>query len=170
MLFESDEKYSILIARARNELSFRNPDDIYSNLADFNEYIILFEGRSRSPFKLAWAQFVIRLVSKDVNKIEYQGMIDHHYWGMKKLLENVLQKPVEEERLRQIIQKYSFESQTRRKPGQEDVKSFIKKGQPGDWKGKFTVSSARVFNNYYYQEMHELGYVNDESWMDVLKR
>jgi hypothetical protein len=169
MLFENDKNSPILVARTRNELNFSDVDDIHSNLSIFIEYIHASESGSRSPFKFTWSEFVNDWLAKDANMVKYEDMIDDCYGTMKTLLENITNSSIDEGRLKKIIQKYSFENQTQRKPGQEDVNSFIRKGQPGDWKEKFTVDSAKVFHGYYGREMIELGYVIDESWVNELK-
>jgi len=169
MMFENDQNSPSLVARTRGNLKFADYDDIRSNLSDFIEYVHSNESNSLSPFKFTWGEFVRNWIDKDVNKVKYEGLIDDCYGSMQELLESITNKPVDEERLNKIIHKYSFENQTRRKPGQEDVKSFIRKGQPGDWKEKFTSNSAKTFNDYYGQEMIKLGYVQDNTWIDSLK-
>lgn len=101
--------------------------------------------------------------------VKYESLIEDCYGNIQILLKSITNKPVDEERLNKIINKYSFENQTRRKPGQEDVKSFIRTGQPGDWKERFTRRSAKTFNNYYSHEMMKLAYVKNDSWIDSLK-
>ena len=169
MLFENDKNSPYLVARTRSDLSFREFDDIGSNLSDFIEYVHSNESESLSPFKFTWGEFVRSWIDKDVNMIKYESLIDDCYGSMQTLLENIINKPVDEGRLKKIIYNYSFENQTKRKPGQEDIKSFIRKGQPGDWKEKFTRNSAKTFNDYYGYEMIKLGYVNNDSWIDTLK-
>ncbi|MDH5388277.1 MAG: sulfotransferase domain-containing protein [Gammaproteobacteria bacterium] len=169
MLFENDKNSSIVVARTRSDLDFSNFDDIRSNLSGFIEYVHSNEYKSLSPFKFTWGEFVRQWIDKDVQMVRYESLIEDCYGTMKSLLENLINSPIDEERLNAIIKKYSFENQTKRKPGQEDIKSFIRKGQPGDWKEKFTKKSAEVFSNYYGQEMIRLGYVVDNQWIDELK-
>jgi hypothetical protein len=44
--------------------------------------------------------------------------------------------------LRRIAEATSFEAQTGRKPGEEDPRSFLRKGQPGDWRNRLDAASA----------------------------
>lgn len=169
MLFENDKNSPVLVSRTRSDLNFSNFDDIRANLSDFIEYVHANESKSRSPFKFTWGEFVRDWIDKDANMVKYESLIDDCYGTMKILLESIMQKPVEEERLKAVVHKYSFENQTRRKPGEEDIKSFIRKGQPGDWKEKFTKSSARTFSALYSNEMLALGYIENDLWIDTLE-
>jgi len=168
MLFENDKNSPLLVARTRSDLCFEDITDIRSNLGRFIEYIHDVESKSKSPFKFTWSEYVRSWADRDVNKIKYEDMIEDCYGSMSALIEGLTQQELDETRLRSVIDKYSFENQTRRKPGQEDVKSFIRKGQPGDWKEKFTKESAAIFNSYYSQEMISLGYIENESWSDQI--
>lgn len=168
MLFQNDKNSPEVVKRTRSELAFNDFEDIRNNLSQFIEYIYIRENNSLSPFKFTWGEFVRSWIDKDVNMIKYESLINDCYGSMQALLENIINKPVDEERLKMIIHKYSFENQTRRKPGQEDVKSFIRKGQPGDWKEKFNKKSATTFNKLYRNEMIALGYDLNDSWIDEL--
>jgi len=169
MLFENDKNSSALVSRTRSDLDYLDVDDIKTNLSSFIDYIYANESKSISPFKFTWGKFVRDWIDKDVNAVKYESLIDDCYGTMKVLLENLTNLPIDEERLKQIVHKYSFANQTNRKPGQEDIKSFIRKGQPGDWKEKFTKESAETFNGYYSSEMKKLGYAEDDSWVETLK-
>ncbi len=66
----------------------------------------------------------------------------------------------------ETIQEYSFENQARRKPGEEDVTQFVRKGIVGDWKGRFNREAREVFNHYAGAELIKLRYESDKSWID----
>jgi len=169
MLFENDKNSPLLVSRTRSDLDFKDVNDIRSNLSDFIKYVHANESKSISPYKFTWGDFVKDWSGKNVNMIKYEELIDDCYGSMKILLESLTDLPIDEDRLKLIVQKYSFENQTKRKPGQEDIKSFIRKGQPGDWKDKFTKESAEIFNSFYGSEMKELGYAKDDAWINTLK-
>lgn len=168
MLFENDKNSAAWVLHNRSELNFSDFDDIKSNLPDFIQYVHNKESKSLSPFKFTWGEFVRGWINKNANMVKYEELIGDCFGTMKTLLENITNKPIDEDRLKSIIYKYSFENQTKRKPGQEDVKSFIRKGQPGDWKEKFNKKSAIIFNDLYRNEMIDLGYVQDDNWIDIL--
>lgn len=168
MLFQNDKNSPVVVKRTRSELAFNDFEDIRNNLSQFIEYIYTRENSSISPFKFTWDRFVRSWMDKNVNKVKYESLIDDCYGTMKTLLENITKNHVNEDRLKEVIQKYSFENQTKRKPGEEDLKSFIRKGKPGDWKEKFTKQSACTFNKYYLNQMIDLDYVKDESWVESI--
>ncbi len=69
------------------------------------------------------------------------------------------------ERAQAIADKYSFENQTKRKPGQEDKSSFLRKGIAGDWHNHFSDEARQVFDHYCGQALIDLGYEPDRSWV-----
>lgn len=69
-----------------------------------------------------------------------------------------------------IAAKYSFENQTRRKPGQEDKSSFLRKGIVGDWRNFFSVESAQLFDRYCGEALVALGYEPDRQWVERFAR
>ena len=64
-----------------------------------------------------------------------------------------------------IAARYSFERQARRKPGETDNTSFLRKGIAGDWKNHFSPEAARVFDHYAGEALVALGYEADHSWV-----
>ena len=68
------------------------------------------------------------------------------------------------DRLREISRKYSFENVAKRRTGQENTRSFLRKGVAGDWKEKFTPEARRVFARHAGEELILAGYEEDDSW------
>jgi hypothetical protein len=71
---------------------------------------------------------------------------------------------VDTKRLAETVDKFSFERQTGRKPGQESAKSFLRKGIMGDWKNYFTQKAGRVFNRFFGDYLIRLGYEKNKHW------
>ncbi len=61
-------------------------------------------------------------------------------------------------KLNTIIHKYSFETQTRRKRGEENRDSFLRKGISGDWKNYFSEEDNKKFLEYTKEIILRLGY------------
>lgn len=72
--------------------------------------------------------------------------------------------PVSEGALARAIHRTKFETVFRRVPGQEDVHSHGRKGQPGDWKNHFSPAFRRRFAGRFGQLLVETGYEEDLAW------
>lgn len=168
MLFENDKNSHQVVRKFRAEMAFDDVDDIRANLPAFMEYMHEKESKSLSPYKFTWSRFVRGWVNREVCKVKYEDLVDDCFGSMKALLSNLLNESVDEARLQEIVTKYSFENQCKRKPGQEDTHSFIRKGKPGDWQEKFSKAAAIKFNEYYGKELIQLHYVSDDSWVESL--
>ena len=51
-----------------------------------------------------------------------------------------------------------------RKPGEQDVRSHYRKGQPGDWKNHFSKQNIELFKEMYNPVLLKLGYETDSKW------
>ena len=166
MLFQNDKNPPRMIERVRGDLKFHNYDDVKKNLPEFIRYNFEHRRKSRNPNKFSWDQFVNAWSKRNVCKIKYEDMVSNGVDTLSNALEHVTGRAVERDRVEEIIHKYSFENQTKRKPGQEDSKSFLRKGVPGDWKEKFSRESAIMFDKYAGEELISIGYENDRSWIE----
>ena len=70
-------------------------------------------------------------------------------------------------RVKEIVKKYYFKNLTGRSPGQENKKSFIRKGIAGDWKNCFNREAKEVFNHYAGETLIKLGYEKESSWANL---
>ena len=77
-------------------------------------------------------------------------------------------RSVDAERLREVVEHYSFRRMTGREPGVEDRTRFERKGITGDWRNSFTRDAAQVFAHYAGKMLIELGYEPDEAWVSRL--
>ena len=168
LLFENDKNSPIMVRNARNNLSFDDYEDIHENLGEFIEYIYLKESKSMSPYRFTWGKFVENWSDKSAVFVKYEDLIDNCYESMEKTIYKLTGNDIEPNKLKTIVSKYSFQNQTKRKPGEEDIKSFIRKGKPGDWKEKFSKEAAEIFHNYYGRQMIQLGYITSNSWINEL--
>ncbi len=55
--------------------------------------------------------------------------------------------------------------QSGRFPGQENKKSFMRKGLVGDWHNYFTQEARELFAHYAGDELILLGYEQDQTWV-----
>jgi DNA gyrase/topoisomerase IV subunit B len=66
--------------------------------------------------------------------------------------------------IQKVVSKYSFENQTKRKPGEENTNSFLRKGVSGDWKNYFNEEAKDIFKRHAGDLLIKLGYEKDLNW------
>ncbi len=71
---------------------------------------------------------------------------------------------IEEALLNKIIQNMSFESITGRKPGEQDIHNFYRKGVAGDWKNYFNMADKAAFKEGGGHALVKYGYELDDIW------
>jgi hypothetical protein len=76
--------------------------------------------------------------------------------------------PYDTDQLKTAIAKYSFENVTDRKKGEENVKSFYRKGIANDWKNYFNKDIKKYFKKIddgkWNRLLIDLGYEKDSDW------
>lgn len=168
MLFQNEKNPPRLVQRTRAALPFKDYHDIRSNLPAFITYNFRMRENSRNPNKFSWTQFVNAWQDYGAYELRYEDLVSKPYETMHKLISALQEDEVCGSRLAAVIEKYSFERQSRRQPGEENTSSFLRKGQPGDWKDKFTREAAEIFDLYAGTQLIGLGYEQDNSWKDAL--
>ncbi len=63
-----------------------------------------------------------------------------------------------------IVEKCSFEKRSKRKLGEESLKSHLRKGTPNDWKNHFTENIKSEFKNLHGDILIQLGYEKNSDW------
>ncbi len=67
---------------------------------------------------------------------------------------------------KEIVDRYSFEKMSGRSAGEENTRSFLRKGIIGDWKNHFNLEAREKFNMYAGDQLIRLGYETDDSWVE----
>ena len=165
-LFLNDKNSPILVEKTRKALGFNDFEDVNTNLYKFIEYIFEKDKSSISPYKFTWAQFVQDWYKRDCITIKYENMVSDGVNEINRVIEQLGCDDISLSKIESVVDKFSFANQTKRKPGQENKNSFLRKGQPGDWQNKFNRSAAEVFDHYAGKELIQLGYESDNSWVD----
>lgn len=70
---------------------------------------------------------------------------------------------------REVIEAFSFRSQSGRDPGKEDPFSHFRKGSPGDWRNYFSRSSGHAFEEQMPGLLLSMGYETSTSWWEPLQ-
>ena len=153
-----------IVEETRKGLPFTDYNDIYANLPRFIEY----QFTHRSHPKFTWCEFVNSWIKKkNIPIIYYERLLEDTVKELGEAVYSVTQIRPDEERLRPIVEKYSFKNQAGRNPGEENKHSFLRKGLAGDWKNHFSPEARRVFHKFAGQELITLGYENDDSWKEL---
>ena len=168
MLFQNDRNSPHLIQHCRSRLQFEDYDDVKNNLPRFIDYIFTehHEKTLTRRNQFTWAEFVDAWIDREVVKVKYEDLVENGVMTMTQVLEGLTNRDVDLAKLKQVVAEFSFENQSRRKPGEEDNASFLRKGKPGDWKSKFSKEAAEVFNGYAGKQLVQLGYEADDSWIN----
>ena len=146
----------------KNKLGIENPYKIKEHLPKFIEWT--FSGGYPG---YSWADFVHTWKGKN-NQIEtsYEKITENPQRELRRVLDYLGHSHISDDRLSEIVDEFSFYNQSSRQPGEEDVTSFIRKGIVGDWQNVFTKEACDVFERYAGQELIDLGYEEDASWIE----
>ena len=164
-LFQNDKNSPLLVERCRQDLNFKDWDDVGANLPDFIEYVYQRDQSSRSPFRFSWPEYVSGWRNHGCIHVRYEDLINSGEQELERIVAAFGETTVDKQKIAEIYNKYSFKNQSNRQPGKEDRGSFLRKGQPGDWKEKFTAEAAKVFHHYAGSQLIDLGYEADDSWL-----
>ncbi|MEZ6163673.1 MAG: sulfotransferase domain-containing protein [Phycisphaerales bacterium] len=137
-------------------------DDVRSNLPRFIEYIF------KNPYgsRLSWSEHMSQWLDReDVVYTRYEDLRTNCASSMLDLLgRHGVQ--VTHERVTEVVERFSMQRMTGRKPGQEDTHSFIRKGIVGDWVNHFSRESAELFDTLAGDMLIRSGYETDRSWIE----
>ena len=147
----------------QERLGIRDARDIQRYLPRYIEYCFTDGPRCN----MTWTSF-IETWKNQTGYVEtsYELMRENPRREMKKILTYLSVDEIDETRLNSCISKFSFENVTGRKPGEENIYNFVRKGIVGDWKNHFSREAREIFDHYAGQALIELGYESDHSWVN----
>ncbi len=99
----------------------------------------------------------------DIFTVAYEEMLSNGAILVGKILE-FLNIPTDMETNQNMLEISSIKSMTGRKEGQEDKKSFYRKGVSGDWRNHFSDSDKALFKSISGDRLMKLGYERNDSW------
>ncbi len=162
-LFDNDRNPSFSVKKWRKALPFEDYNDIRTNLPHFIKHMFSSYKVFNKP--VTWSDFV-NDYSENQNAliVKYEDLKKQPVIELQRSLEFLNEEMKIKEYLQEIIDKYSFKNLSKREPGQENKKSFMRKGIVGDWKNNFTTESATVFDELAGEELIKMGYEKDRLW------
>lgn len=156
------ERNKLQVERDRKNLPFRNYEDVRQNLPAFIEYA--FTDQSYPGF--SWTDFVrYWYPRRDVAHTFYEDLRRDTAPELQRLVLELTGRKLNHERASEIVDEFSFERQTGRRTGEENKKSFLRKGVVGDWKEHFSREAKEVFDRYAGEELIMLGYEQSREWV-----
>lgn len=161
-LFKNDRGNAALVYQCRSELGFEDYNDITNNLPAFIEYMFV---KKRHP-RFSWTDFVNKWASnKDALHVRYEDLLTGPTEHLLRIAQELSGESIDTKQAQSIIEKYSFEKITGRKPGEANNHSFLRNGIAGDWKNSFNSHSKSLFNHYAGEALITLGYEKNDSWV-----
>ncbi len=164
-LFVHDlEENAPLVKMVRKDLPFEDYDNIEENLPAFLEYAFT---RPRHP-RFSWSDFVRRWHGrKGVVHTSYEDLRRDTAGELQRVVIDLTAKRLEFDRATEIADEFSFARQSGRNPGEENNRSFLRKGVVEDWRNNFTQEACDVFDRYAGDELIRLGYERDRAWVSA---
>lgn len=161
-LFKNEKYNSSLVDKSRDDLKFADYNDIKNNLPIFIKYI--FE--DKRSINISWTDFVNKWAGCDrCVHVKYENLRNLPFEELSRVAQELTGKSFKYDEIQKIIDAHSFERKAMRKPGVENIHSFMRKGIVGDWKNHFTYESRKIFDDYAGKDLILLGYEKDHSWV-----
>jgi hypothetical protein len=106
---------------------------------------------------------------KDVVHVRYEDLRRETAGGLQSIVLKLTGAHLSPEKASAIAEEFSFQRQAGRRPGEENRRSFLRKGVVGDWRNQFSKGAREIFNRYAGKELVLLGYEQDGSWIEDTK-
>ena len=160
-LFKHNRGNAFLVDAVTSKLQFSDPENTHKNLPHFIEYCFTEQFYPR----FTWLDFFQEWYDKpDVAYTKYELLQQDAKGEIQKIVKQLTNQVVSDEKAQEIVDYYSFKNQTGRTSGQQNNNQFLRKGIVGDWKNHFTPEAVDVFNRFAGKELILLGYAQDQNW------
>ncbi len=161
-VFAHEHRNELQVERARRELRFEDYDDVRGNLPRFIEWAFT---RPREP-GFSWAEFVRRWRGRaDVTHVRYEDLRADAVGELVRVVRELTGRELDRQTATAVADEFSFERQAGRRPGEEDRRSFLRKGVVGDWASYFGPEARTTFARFAGAELVRAGYEADDAWV-----
>ena len=162
LVFEKPITSSSYSQKLIQKLGIKDPYDINANLIKFIEWA--FDGGYPG---YSWAEFVRVWQKQDsIFTTSYEAVSKNPKEELIRALTYLGMTEIEQAVIDKVVSQFSFENQSNRQVGEEDVTSFVRKGIVGDWKNVFDHKTRQIFDELAGNELIALGYERDNSWVN----
>ncbi len=152
-----------VVSKNRAAAPFQNFENIQENMPRFIEY--MFTKYTMAGKKFTWNGLTNSYFDKEgVVVVKYESLLQNAAGALGESIQRLLNETPDFARLEQTAKKFSFEHVTKRKPGEEDIKSFLRKGIAGDWRNNLSREACEVFDFYAGSDLIKFGYEKDRNW------
>ena len=122
-------------------------------------------GRSALAWKLGAARHRVGpALQPAADTRRYEDLHRNPVVQLRHIIECLTDNQADGQRLQTSIEKFSFERQTNRRPGEADPLSSKRKGVVGDWRSYFTREAGEIFAKDANNVLLELGYEHKPEW------
>ncbi len=147
------------VRRARWHPEYR----LYKN-ADLNEGLRIFADRRLGEYVDWIRSWKSNADPETTLEVRYEQILEEPIEIMTKVAA-LFGLDTDADRIAEIVERNSFKRMTGgRTPGQENSKSFVRKGKAGDWKNQFDDETKAIFKASIGDFLIETGYENDDTW------
>lgn len=155
----------------RSKVPFDDFENVKKNMAAFIKYTFNDKPSKLQHFTYMgnWYDYNKSWLEKlkthdNIYLLKYEDLLISPNDTLERMFSGFFQIKMDEELLNQIINKFSFENQTKRKKGEEDNNSFLRKGIQGDWKNYFGDEEKKLYKKYTKTLLIDLNYEKDNNW------
>ena len=140
------------------------PDDSRKNMAAFVE----LWATNPMGCRITWTDHVRQwaLNRPGVVNVSYEQLRNDCEGTLARIIPNHVDGEVDQQKIKEVVEEFSFAKLTGRKPGSQDASSFMRKGVVGDWKNHFDRAAAEAFDRHAGEILVQLGYETDRGWVD----
>ncbi len=161
-MFRNERNNRIIVENTLRRISFPDPENVQENLPLFIEYC--FSEQTYPRF--SWTDFVKSWYGhSDVVYVSYEDLLGDTADELMRIVLELTGKVLSRQRALNVAEEFCFVRQSGRTPGQEDKRSFMRKGTVGEWRSVFDREACEIFNHYAGDELILLGYEQDRSWV-----
>ena len=102
--------------------------------------------------------------------VRYEDLLEDTEQALTTLIDSLTTEPVNLERIKETVARYSFAAQSGRDKGKEQSGSYLRKGESGDWRNHFSRAAAEMFDSHFGTALIEAGYEPDNSWVGSISK
>jgi len=116
--------------------------------------------------RMSWVEFVDRWAdcSKCVH-VKYEDLRMRPVEELQRIVKQLSSQELVVSYVAKIVEKHSLERVSGRKVGEENTRSFMRKGIVGDWKNYFDQKARERFHYYAGDTLIKLGYESSTVWL-----